>query len=47
MRNAIVHGGKATDADAIRAVDYGLIISDAMERVPREIHRVLVLELRR
>ncbi len=42
VRNAIVHGGKATDADALRAIDYGLMILDAIERVPREIHRVVV-----
>jgi hypothetical protein len=41
VRNAIVHGGKATDADAIRALDYGLMILDAIERIPRAIHRVL------
>lgn len=41
VRNAIVHGGKATDADAIRALDYGLMILASIERIPRAIHRVL------
>ncbi|MCA1705049.1 MAG: hypothetical protein LC808_18020 [Actinobacteria bacterium] len=42
VRNEIVHGGKATDSDAVRALDYGLIILDAIERIPRAVHRVLV-----
>jgi hypothetical protein len=42
VRNKIVHGHHASDEDALRALDYGLLILDALYRVPREVHRVLV-----
>jgi hypothetical protein len=41
VRNRIVHGHAASDDDALRAIDSGLKILDAIESLPREIHVVV------
>jgi hypothetical protein len=41
VRNKIVHGHAASDNDALRAIDYGLVILDALNKIPHAIHRVL------
>lgn len=41
VRNRIVHGHSASDADALRAVDLGLDLLQAIERIP---HSVLYVE---
>lgn len=41
LRNQIVHGGQATDDDALRAIDAGLMILRALERVPHEVNVVI------
>lgn len=42
VRNKIVHGLTAGDDDALRAIDYGLVILDALNKIPHAIHRVVV-----
>ncbi len=40
VRSRIVHGHAATDDDALRAIDLGLTILDALRHVPHEVHYV-------
>ena len=40
VRNQVVHGSSASDDDVLRAVDYGLRILEALDRVPVETNLV-------
>lgn len=40
VRNLIIHGHSATDADALRAVDFGIEILAALESIPHEVNYV-------
>lgn len=41
VRNQLVHGGEASKAELLTAVDIGLSILRTLQAVPRETHRVL------
>jgi hypothetical protein len=40
VRNRIVHGHAATDDDALRAIDLGIELLQAIQRIPHQIHYV-------
>lgn len=45
VRNRVVHGQGASDAEVLRAIDSGVMILGAIDRVPRELNEVYETEI--
>jgi len=45
VRNKIVHGHSASPEEALRAIDIGLELLGAIERIPRQVHRIVAAGL--
>ncbi|HKH64524.1 MAG TPA: hypothetical protein VKA35_03575 [Solirubrobacterales bacterium] len=45
VRNKIVHGQSASPEEALRAVDIGLELLNAIQRIPRQVHRIVAAGL--